>query len=191
MSPLGKRIIVLFMGWVLLAMVVIQVYDNVTGRNAPQDRVIVAPTPEPTVGADPVITQLADLQTCVAANPDNLECVRDLAALYYSMGQYEQAMVNYEAAARLAPHDYDLLVKLAGTYIYQQRFEDAVKTLSEAELLKPDSPEIHLLLGLSLSKLDPPRLDDAVAEWRKVIELAPGSDWAKQAADLINASGVQ
>ena len=188
MSPLGKRIIVLFMGWVLLVMAVMQVYDNVTGRNSPQDRVIVAPTVGPTVGPDPLITRLAELQTCVAANPDNLGCARDLAALYYEMGQYEQAMINYENAARLAPHDYDILVKLAGTYIYQQRFEDAVRTLGEAAILKPDSPEIHLLLGLSLSKLDPPKMEEAIAEWRKVIELAPGSAWATQAAELINGA---
>ncbi len=191
MNPLGKRIIVLFMGWVLMVMAVIQVYDNVTGKNSPQDRIIAAPTAEPTVGPDPEIAQLADLQTCVAANPDDLQCTRDLADLYYKMGQYPQAMVNYESAARLSPHDYDLLVKLAGTYIYQLMFDDAVKTLQDAVALQPDSPEIHLLLGLSLSKVNPPQTAAAVAEWNKVIQLAPGSDWATEAAQLINAANAQ
>jgi cytochrome c-type biogenesis protein CcmH/NrfG len=176
------------MGWVLLAMVIIQVYDNVTGRNAPQARVIVPPTVGPSVEPDSDISRMADLQACVAANPDNLECTRDLAALYYKLGQYAQAQVNYENAARLAPHDYDILVKLAGTYIYQMMFDKAVETLRNAAILKPDSPEIHLLLGLSLSKLDPPQMEEAVAEWQKVIELAPGTSWATQAAELINAA---
>jgi cytochrome c-type biogenesis protein CcmH/NrfG len=79
-------------------------------------------------------------------------------------------------------------VKLAGTYIYQMMFDKAVETLRNAAILKPDSPEIHLLLGLSLSKLDPPQMEEAVAEWQKVIELAPGTSWATQAAELINAA---
>jgi tetratricopeptide (TPR) repeat protein len=191
LSPLGKRIIVLFMGWVLLVMVVTQVYDNVTGRNAPQNRVIVVPTPGPTVGPDADITRMAELQTCVAADPDNLDCVRELAALYYKLGQYEQAQANYEQAARLAPHDYDILVKLAGTYIFQLMFEEAVDTLRDAVGLKPDSPEIHLLLGLALSKLEPPRLEEAKAEWQQVINLAPDTEWAAQAAELINAANSQ
>ena len=191
MSPLGKRIIVLFMAWVLFVMVVTQVYDNVTGRNAPQSRVIVVPTPGPTIGPDPDITRMAELQTCVAANPDDLECVRELAALYYGLGQYEAAQTSYEQAAALAPDDYDILVKLAGAYIYQLKFEEAVETLQKAVVLKPDSPEIHLLLGLSLSKLEPPRLEEAKAAWQEVIRLAPGSEWAAQAAALINSANSQ
>jgi tetratricopeptide (TPR) repeat protein len=179
------------MGWVLLVMVVTQVYDNVTGRNAPQNRVVVVPTPGPTIGPDPDITRMAELQTCVAANPEDRDCVRELAALYYRLGQYEQAQVQYEQAARLDPHDYDILVKLAGTYIYQQMFEEAVAALEKAVALKPDSPEIHLLLGLSLSRLEPPRLDEARAEWQEVIRLAPGSEWAAQAAALINSADSQ
>jgi tetratricopeptide (TPR) repeat protein len=190
LSPLGKRIIVLFMLWVLSAMAIAQVYDNISGRNAPATRVIAVPTVGPTVAPDPEITRLADLQTCVSADPSDLECVTELAALYYSMGQYEQSQVNYENAVKLSPQDYNLLVKLAGTYIYQLKFEDAVTTLRQAVILKPDSPEIHLLLGLSLSKLNPAQLTEAIAEWNKVIELAPGSDYAAQAAELIDAANT-
>jgi cytochrome c-type biogenesis protein CcmH/NrfG len=179
------------MAWVLFVMVVTQVYDNVTGRNAPQSRVIVVPTPGPTIGPDPDITRMAELQTCVAANPDDLNCVRELADLYYKLGQFGPAQTNYERAAELAPDDYDILVKLAGTYIYQLMFEEAVETLRKAVALKPDSPEIHLLLGLSLSKLEPPRWDEAKAEWQEVIRLAPESEWAGQAAALINSAGSE
>jgi Flp pilus assembly protein TadD len=134
---------------------------------------------------------MAELQTCVAANPDDLECVRELAALYYGLGHYEAAQTSYEQAAALAPDDYDILVKLAGAYIYQLKFEEAVETLQKAVVLKPDSPEIHLLLGLSLSKLEPPRLEEAKSAWQEVIRLAPGSEWAAQAAALINSANSQ
>src|SRR4051812_14018248 len=173
--------------WVLSAMALIQLYDNISGKNAPVDRVVAAPTAAPTVAADPRITQLADLQTCVSEEPDNLDCLKQLAALYYDMEQYDQAQASYQAAIKLSPQDYDLMVKLAGTYIYQLKFEAAVATLQEAAALKPDSPEIHLLLGLSLSKLNPPKITEAIAEWNTVIKLVPGSDYATQAAQLINS----
>ena len=79
MGPLGKRILVLLFGWVLLVMVIIQVYDNVSGRNSPVSRIVAAPTAIPTVQADADMTRLADLQTCVANDPNNLKCTSDLA----------------------------------------------------------------------------------------------------------------
>ncbi len=96
--------------------------------------------------------------------------------------------MNYEQAVKLDPRNVEAFVKLAGTYIYQLMFEQAAMTLSQAVTLQPDSPEIHLLLGLSLSKLDPPKEDEAVVEWRKVIDLAPGSTWAAQAESFIAES---
>ncbi|MEO8285636.1 MAG: tetratricopeptide repeat protein [Chloroflexota bacterium] len=188
MSPLGKRIIILLMCWVLLVMVVLQVYDNVTGKGMPARVEASVPAAEPTVAPDPAIQRLADLQTCVAANPSNLQCTLDLALFYYQAGQYPQAQVNYESAAKLSPGDYQILLKLAGTYIFQQKFPQAAATLTEAARLKPDSPEIHLLLGLALSRLDPPKINEALAEWRQVVTLAPGTKFAEQATQYINES---
>ena len=42
-----------------------------------------------------------------------------------------------------------------------------------------------------MSKLDPPKMTDAVAEWRKVISLQPNSSLAQQAQQYINAAGTQ
>ena len=186
MSPLGKRVIVFTMMWVFLAVIVAQVYDNATGSGMPARREASVPAVEGTVQADPDVTRLAELQGCVAANPDNLECTLELATLYYTASQWAQAQVNYERAIALDPHNVESLLKLAGPYIYQLKFEQAVPTLQQAAALQPESPEIYLLLGLSLSKLEPPRMDEAVAAWERVIALAPGSKYATQAAAYIN-----
>lgn len=187
MSPLGKRIIVFFMLWVFLVMILIQVYDNVTGKGMPAKRV---PTPvaQAPVEPDKDVARLAELQSCVASDPNNLDCTLQLGALYYAAQQWPQAQVNYERAIKLQPRNVEALVKLAGTYIYQLDFSRAATTLNEASTLQPASPEIHLLLGLAFSKLDPPKRNEALAEWRKVVELAPGSDWAKQATAFIESS---
>ena len=188
MSPLGKRVVVFTMLWVLLVMTLSQIYDNVTGKGMPPRSDAVA-TVEPTVQPDADIARLAELQSCVAANPEDLECLSELGELYYAAGQYPQAQVNFERAVRLKPRDDHLLLRLAGCYIYQQKFEQAAATLQEAAAIRPDSPEIHLLFGLALSRLNPPRTDEAVSEWRKVIELAPRTALASQAAQFINETG--
>ena len=190
MNPLGKRIIVLGMFWVFLVMIVTQVYDNVTGRGMPATRAT-GPAPTASAGADAVIQLMADLQACVANNPNNLDCMLELANLYYDLGQYPQAQTAFEAAVKLDPHNVGALVKLAGSYIRQNKFPEAVTTLEEALRLQPNSPELHLLLGLSLSRLDPPQTDRAVAEWRQVIELDPDSALADQARLYIRETGQQ
>lgn len=190
MSLLGKRIIILAMAWVFLAMIVSQLYDNLTATNVPpRPRAGSTFSPAPTVTADPASSQLADLQRCVASDPNNLQCVVDLANLYYASNQWPQAQASYESAIKLSPHDASLLLKLAGTYIYQQQFDAAVTTLQQAASLQPASPEVHLLLGLALSKSNPPQVAQAIAEWRQVVSLAPGSSWAAQANQLIQGAG--
>lgn len=170
-------------------MTTIQVYDNVTGRGMPARMAAQTAVAEPTIQPDPGVAQLAELQACVAAQPDNLQCTVGLASFYYQLKQWPQAQVTYEQAVRLDPHDPTLLFKLAGTYIYQEDFAKAVPALQQASSVKPDAPEIHLLLGLSLSKLDPPQIDNAVAEWRKVIAIDPKSEWASQAQQYISEAG--
>ena len=187
MNPLGKKIVVYGMAWVLLVMVLSQIYDNVRGRGMPAQEAAV-PT---AVAATPDAEQerLAELQDCLAGDPNNLQCTIELAALYYAAGQWPEAQVNYERAVQLDPKNVQSQLKLAGTYIFQQKFDQAVPTLQQASSLSPNSAEIHLLLGLALSKLNPPRMNEALAEWRSVIALAPESPWAKQAAQYINETG--
>ena len=175
----------LFMLWVFVVMIVMQIYDNVTGKGMPARS-----SPTPIVqGPGTEAARLAELRACVAANPDDLNCTLQLAALQYAARQWEQAQVSYERAVRLDPGNGQTLLKLGGTYIQQLKFEEASATLSQSVALQPESPEAHLLLGLALSRLPAPREADAVVEWRKVIELAPGSTWATQAEGFIAESG--
>jgi cytochrome c-type biogenesis protein CcmH/NrfG len=189
MGSVGKKVIVYTMMWVLLVMVLLQVYDNVTGRGMPVKKDTQAAGAGPTVAPDEGVARLAALQTCVASDPKNLQCTLDLANLYYQAGLWGQAQITYESAIKLDPHDVATLLKLAGTYIYQAKFEQAIPTLRDAAALKPDSPEIHLLLGLALSKLSPPHMDAAVSEWRQVVSLDPSSAWASQASQYIAEAG--
>ena len=185
MSPLGKRIIILTMFWVFLVMIFTQVYDNVTGRGMPVPRasdVVVGQTP---IAPNPAISRLAEMQACVAADPRNLDCTLELADLYFINKQWPQSQTNYERAVELDPHNVLAWRRLASTIMYQGEFSAAVPALEKAAQLDPRSAEIQLLLGLALSRLDPPRASEAVAAWQRVLALAPDSEWARQAASYI------
>jgi cytochrome c-type biogenesis protein CcmH/NrfG len=189
MNPLGKKIIVLIMLWVFLFMVVQQIYDNVTGRGQPV-RAQASATAQTAANPDPTIQAIADAQSCVTSNPNDVDCLEQLGNLYYGLGQYQQAQSAFEAAVKLDPHNVNTLVKLAGCYIRGQDFEKALPTLEQAVTLQPNSPELHLLLGLALDKADPPQTPRAIDEWRQVIKLAPGSQWATQAQQYLAEKGV-
>ena len=179
MSPLGKRIIVLMMFWVFLVMIFIQVYDNFKNSSAQSTEAA------PTVGPDPAISRLADLQACVAADPNDFDCTLELGETYYDNKQWELAQVNLERALALDGDNITARVKLAGTLIYQNQFDQAIPVLNGAVQLNPNSAEIYLLLGLALSKVEPSREAEALVAWRKVIELAPNTALAQQAAIFI------
>lgn len=176
--------------WVFLVMIVSQVYDNVTSRATPVSRAA-APTAEAAPKPDDAIQKLTSARSCVAADPKNLQCTMALADLYYSMGQYPQAQAAFESALKLDPRNAGALLKLGGSYIRQQNYAQAVPTLEQAISFQPDSPELHLLLGLALSKANPPQKQRALSEWRRVLQLAPGSDWSKQAGQYITQAGAQ
>jgi cytochrome c-type biogenesis protein CcmH/NrfG len=185
MSPLGKRIIILSMFWVFLVMIFTQVYDNVTGRNLPPkqpEQVATEPTP---AGPNPAVSRLADLQACVAANPRDLNCTLELADLYFVNQQWPLSQTNYERAVEIDPHNVPAWLRLAATLIYQNQFDKAVPVLQQAGNLEPNNPEIQLLLGLALSRQDPPRNAEAISAWQRVMQLAPDTDLARQAAAYI------
>jgi cytochrome c-type biogenesis protein CcmH/NrfG len=173
------------MFWVFLVMIFTQVYDNVTGRGMPPrapQQADVEPTP---AGPDPAITLLAELQTCVAATPQNLDCTLDLADLYFVNRQWVQAQMNYERAVQLDPQNFLAWRRLAASIIYQDQFDKAVPVLQKAAQLDPRSAEVQLLLGLALSRVEPPREEEAIVAWQRVLQIAPDTDLARQAAAYI------
>lgn len=177
MSYTAKRVILIFMAWGLLVFAGLQVRANVEdGEQA------VAP-PTPTV----VLDEETQLQQTLDANPTDLAAMIRLARILYDRQDYEGASLLYGRAVQLEPHSPDLLLQLAATQFDQNQFAAAQATLSEAVSLAPERPEIHLLLGLALSRLSPPDPVGATREWREVLRLAPGTDLATQAQELIDS----
>lgn len=177
MSYTAKRLILLLMAWGLIVFTGMQVRANLTATPPGTG----APAPGPTATPD----EETALQQALERDPRDVVAMGRLGQLLYAQGDYENAVVLYERAVQIAPHNPDLLVQLAAAQLRLVQINAARDTLLQAGALAPDRADIHLLLGLALSKSSPPDQVGAAREWERVRQLAPGSDLAQQAQDLL------
>ncbi|HEX2759246.1 MAG TPA: tetratricopeptide repeat protein [Rhizomicrobium sp.] len=183
MSYTAKRMIILLMMWGLIVFVGVTVRINSNTPSVLQ----VTPTAVSSPTAAPVAAgNSAALQEALARNPNDMTALLGLANLAYQARDWTQAIDLYERDLTQDPHNVDVLVHVAAAQLYDVRFADAKQSLQQAVQLAPDRTDAHLLLGLALSRQSPPDLAGAQAEWKRVIALAPGSDIAKQAQDLLD-----
>ncbi len=103
---------------------------------------------------------------------------------------FARAADSYERALALRPADTGVRTILGAVY-YQQGevegnpalVEKAVQTWQVALSYKPDEPQVLLYLGIGYRDLG--RKEEALAMWRRVIEVAPESAYAQKAQSLI------
>jgi cytochrome c-type biogenesis protein CcmH/NrfG len=181
MSYTAKRVILLVMAWGLLVFTGWQVRENLTAAQPSLTPVAVA-APGPTATPDEATALQAELDR----NPNDIVAITRLARILYDQQDYANAGLLYQRAIQLDPHNVDVLVQLAATQFYQQQFDPARTTLLQAVALAPDRPDVHLLLGLALSRTTPPDVAGATREWQTVIQEAPDTAFAQQAQDLLN-----
>ena len=100
----------------------------------------------------------------------------------------------YERALALRPADADVRTSLGTVYYYQGQLEGnsslverAVQTWQEALSYEPDRPQTLLNLGIGYIYLG--RNEEALVAWKRVLEVAPDSTYARQAQDLLEKYG--
>ena len=78
---------------------------------------------------------------------ENKETRRYLARVYYVQKNYVMAAEEYEIASELDPYDIDLYVELALAYMYQEKYNKAIRTLETAKSYTFDEDVIMKLNG--------------------------------------------
>jgi len=89
------------------------------------------------------------------------------------LGQIDQAIEQYEAAATLFPDDYATLFNLGRSYHRQGNDTAAIERYRRAIALNPQEPTFHFAMALSLERMG--RNADATASYERFLELSPGS----------------
>jgi tetratricopeptide (TPR) repeat protein len=130
-------------------------------------------TPAPTTPSQTDPNQLIARAT---ANPDDSNAVGDLADYYDKTGQYPQALVLYQRYLLLQPDDARAHVSVGELLLISGDVAGAQSQFMQAIALNPAAnvaAQAHLGLGNAYTALKPPRLPDALSEYRKASDLDP------------------
>lgn len=99
-----------------------------------------------------------------------------LALSYYNQGKFDDAEREWKKALELKDNAA-IRLNLALAYKDQERFDQALQSLQKAVVLNPESPQAHYEISqLFILKK---QMFQAIEHFKKVIQLAPRSEWAR------------
>ncbi len=105
-------------------------------------------------------------------NPGSPKGDRNLAAIHFQAGRYEEAAKAYKELVREDPDDGSLHASLAGTLGALGRYGEALESLKKAQELNPLNPEIYHNKAVIYERRKD--RDAAVREYGKALRVNPG-----------------
>jgi cytochrome c-type biogenesis protein CcmH/NrfG len=139
--------------------------------------------------------QIAQAEKALEKDPKDPEKIKDLAALYYNAGRYDDALQVLQKGREVAPQDQEIPAFIGQIYSQQAQAEkgekqkellkkagDAFAASAEAE---PDNAEAHLLAGQAYDQAGQPA--DAIEYYNGYLDLQPKGENAKKVKDRISA----
>ena len=133
-------------------------------------------TPAPTTLSQTDPNQLIARAT---ASPNDPEAVGALADYYDKTGQYQPAFALYQRYILLRPDDARAHVSVGELLLISGNVSGAQTQFAQAIALNPAAnvaAQAHLGLGNADTALQPPRLTDALNEYRQASDLDPSGD---------------
>lgn len=112
----------------------------------------------------------------------------NLALAYASVGDKEKALLHYQAAVRINPHDAEAYINLASFWLHEKNFEESLKQSLWALEIKQDSEKAHNNIGVAL--LHQGNQEEAVKHFREALRINPGYVAAKKNLELALRSSV-
>lgn len=139
--------------------------------------------------------QIAQAEKALKKDPKDPEKIKDLAALYYNAGRYDDALQVLQKGREVAPQDQEIPAFIGQIYSQQAQAEkgekrkellkkagDAFAASAEAE---PDNAEAYLLAGQAYDQAGQPA--DAIEYYNGYLDLQPKGENAKKVKDRISA----
>ena len=139
--------------------------------------------------------QIAAAQKDLKKDPKDPEKIKDLAALYYTAGRYDEAIQVLQEGREAAPNDEEIPAFLGQIYSQQaqtatgdkkkelqDKAADAFAASAEAQ---PDSAEAYLLAGQAYDQAGQPA--EAIKYYNGYLDLDPKGENAAQVEDRISA----
>ncbi|MGH2562004.1 MAG: tetratricopeptide repeat protein [Thermomicrobiales bacterium] len=136
----------------------------------------------------------SDLETearaAVEARPDDPRALSNLANLLANLGNVEESIGWYERALAITPDDATLRLDFAQTLVTANKPNDAELQFQKAIELDPANPQTYYYLAELYQSWDPPRTEDAIAAYQRVIQVGPDTFVADQSRDQLAAMGI-
>jgi cytochrome c-type biogenesis protein CcmH/NrfG len=139
--------------------------------------------------------QIGEAEKALEKDPKDPEKIKDLAALYYTAGRYDDAIQVLQRGREVAPQDEEIPALIGQIYTQQAQAEkgekqkellkkagDAFAASAEAE---PDNAEAYLLAGQAYDQAGQPA--DAIEYYNGYLDLQPKGENAKKVKDRISA----
>lgn len=117
---------------------------------------------------------------------DHPDLPQDFALIYLKKGQLDKAAIKLKQAISYQENEKSMLplyAELGNTYLQLKRYKPAEIVLKDALKIDPDFINAHY--GLAGAYLNQNKIEEALVELQKVIELAPDSQEAKYAQSIM------
>jgi cytochrome c-type biogenesis protein CcmH/NrfG len=164
----------------------INIFQLFGNQNQQQKQADQAPDPE---------ERIAAAEKDLKKDPKDPEKIKDLAALYYTAGRYDDAIQVLQRGREVAPQDEEIPAFLGQIYSEQaqaaqgekkkellKKAGDAFAASAEAE---PDNADAYLLAGQAYDQAGQPA--DAIEYYNGYLDLEPKGENAKKVKDRISA----
>lgn len=139
-------------------------------------------TPASKAGVDPVTA----LRKSLEQDPKNAGTWRDLGRVLAERKDYPGAAEAFAAAVEISPDDARMRNDLGSALLYLGLVRVARAQFERSVAIDGAYPDARFNLALTLSHVQPPDIDRALQEWRRVVEMAPGTEVAKLAQGYID-----
>jgi cytochrome c-type biogenesis protein CcmH/NrfG len=140
--------------------------------------------------SDPNQDVIADQQTAVADNPNDVEEMLLLANLLGNSGRLTEAIPWYERVLEARPEDVKARVDFARALADGGLASDAELQFTRALQVDPRSQEAHFYLAELYGSSTPRRVAEAVREYREARAIDPTTFLGQQAEQALNQLGV-
>jgi tetratricopeptide (TPR) repeat protein len=116
-------------------------------------------------------------------NSKYVEAMVNLGSLLSDASKYDEAIEQFEEALRIDPEDCKARSNLGNAYYAEERYPDAMFEYLRAVELDPKC--YSALYNIAVAFADVGMFREAVRWWRKVEQVAPGTDAARNARENI------
>ncbi len=117
--------------------------------------------------AGDIDAEIASARMRVREDPSNASVHVRLADLLVRKGALDEAMLSFDKALKLNPHEHDAKTGRGIVLAQRGNFQEAVAALKDALILNPNPARAHYELGLVYEKLGD--LEKAIAEFKEGI----------------------